>query len=998
MRELTPEQQAAVVHPARRLSIVASAGSGKTEVLARRVVLRLLEGADPASIIAFTFTEKAAEELKARIEARAAEASPAFAELPPVARGLFVGTTHGWAFQMLQQLGGEYGAVDALTEEQEWALLFRLARRLGIVDLYAALQGKGAPAAAGVGARVATAPAVHVFLRSAEVVHNERVDRETLRREAPEFAAVLERYEALLQEMRLVPFRLMLSRAVDELGPGGHLRARLQGVVRHVFVDEFQDFNRTQDELLARLVSLGADVTVVGDDDQAVYQWRGGDVRVFTSFARRHGAETVQLARNHRSRPEIVEFAAHLVRGLDGRIEKELQAARERVAGGCVEFIHADTPEEEALVISRRIERLLEEGIEPGHIAVLYRSVRTSARPLVEALRARRIPVSVVGKTSLLAHPEMALIARILVWWAGGRWYPNPDFTPEVVTDQVVRAELARVLGGDEPSLEPIVRRLAEMGRSVREHGVDDSVALLHEMLTVLGLPRRDPVEELGLGRLSELLSEFDHAMRRAAPRHLYEAPAAGAAPGAADEALEDAAMRPAEQDGSAVAAGTGAPGPSTHVLGVTRGEVYLARLRAFLEEFAGRAAEETPDRLPGSANAVQVMTVHQAKGLGFPVVFVPSLVERRFPSALMGRPQVWLVPPALFDRERYEGREEDEARLLYVALTRAKELLVLSMFRRYPGGEGGNGAQGLPAKPSRFLTGPLKPALALAVPGGSAPPPRGAPGVRVATEPVMLDFSQIITYAECGRQYWLRYVCGFQPRLAPEIGFGRMLHHLVAELARQAMQGRVPSERDVKRLVAQHFYLPLAGPVPSARLREAARRRLSAYVRRHAPELARTLKVEAGFEVPLAAARIRGRVDLLLRADGAGRIDSQEAADGPAGAPGHGQRVSVELIDFKTSANRPPSEIHVNQLRLYAEALARLGYEPVRMAIHDLDDEHGARSEVPHDERARSAFRDRLEEWVDGLRSGRYPPASDVATCRACDFRTFCPDSRARR
>ena len=141
---------------------------------------------------------------------------------------------------------------------------------------------------------------------------------------------------------------------------------------------------------------------------------------------------------------------------------------------------------------------------------------------------------------------------------------------------------------------------------------------------------------------------------------------------------------------------------------------------------------------------------------------------------------------------------------------------------------------------------------------------------------------------------------------------------------------------------------VPLAGPVPAARLREAARRRLSAYVRGHGAELARTLKVEAGFEVPLAAARIRGRVDLLLRADGAGRADARQAAGGLVGAASDGRPVPVELIDFKTSANRPPSEIHVNQLRLYAEALVRLGYEPVRMAVHS-------------------------------------------------DFRTFCPDSRAR-
>src|SRR5690606_1084892 len=270
---LSEPQRRAILSPAPRLQIVAGAGSGKTEVLARRVVRLLVEGVDPASIIAFTFTEKAAAELKARIETRAAEADERFRELPPVGRGLFIGTTHGWALRALQELGGAYELCDALTEEQEWALVYRVARRLGVVDLYAEHVGPGG--------KVAVAPAVSLFLRSAEVVHNERLERETVREVAPRFAEVLERYEWLLGEMRLTPFRLMIARAADELAPGGRLHERLRGRVAHVFVDEYQDFNRAQEALLERLAALGAAVTVVGDDDQAIYQWRGGDVSLF---------------------------------------------------------------------------------------------------------------------------------------------------------------------------------------------------------------------------------------------------------------------------------------------------------------------------------------------------------------------------------------------------------------------------------------------------------------------------------------------------------------------------------------------------------------------------------------------------------------------------------------------------------------------------------------------------------------------------------------------
>src|SRR5690606_11529580 len=165
-----------------------------------------------------------------------------------------------------------------------------------------------------------------------------------------------------------------------------------------------------------------------------------------------------------------------------------------------------------------------------------------------------------------------------------------------------------------------------------------------------------------------------------------------------------------------------------------------------------------------------------------------------------------------------------------------------------------------------------------------------------------------------------------------------------IAELARAGAAGRRAEPGDVARLLERSFYLPLAGREKRAALRESARRRVGAYVRRHGDELLRTIQPEARFEVPLAAARVRGRIDLLLRAEENGNV------------------ARVELVDFKTTSNRPPADIHVNQLRLYAAAAEAMGLEPVRLAIHDLDTDGGARQLVPLDHAAREAVRDRLE------------------------------------
>ena len=247
----------AVQHRGSHMQIIASAGSGKTEVVSQRVADLLAEGVRPDAIVAFTFTERAAAELKERIEARvmARLGSEALDRL----NGLFVGTIHAYCFRLLQQHVPKYETYDVLDENQLTAFVSREARRLGVRQLDP-------------GNRLFAS--ISAFLQSVEVVENELLDLDYL---PDPFRSILENYHATLARYRLLTFGQQIRAAVDELERSDVERG-VHGTLRFLIVDEYQDINPAQEELIRRLTGPDTELCVVGDDDQAIYQWRGSDV------------------------------------------------------------------------------------------------------------------------------------------------------------------------------------------------------------------------------------------------------------------------------------------------------------------------------------------------------------------------------------------------------------------------------------------------------------------------------------------------------------------------------------------------------------------------------------------------------------------------------------------------------------------------------------------------------------------------------------------------
>src|SRR6266536_2650492 len=321
---------AAVRHRGSHLQIIASAGSGKTEVVSQRIADLLADGVAAGAIVAFTFTERAADELRKRIAERT-EDRLGGAALDQLG-GLFVGTIHAYCFRLLQTHVPRYETYDVLDDHQLTAFLAREATRLDLkrLDPQGRLFGS-----------------IDRFLRGVDVVENELLDPDAM----PEpFRAVLLDYLDTLERYRLLTYGQQVVRAVRELEREPVL-ASVQAELRHLIVDEYQDVNPAQERLIALLTGPAVELCVVGDDDQAIYQWRGSDVSNILTFRQRHQeAAAVKLETNRRSRPNIVEMANRFAQKIPGRLDKVMEPIRARTSVEVVPW-KSKTEEDEAAQI-----------------------------------------------------------------------------------------------------------------------------------------------------------------------------------------------------------------------------------------------------------------------------------------------------------------------------------------------------------------------------------------------------------------------------------------------------------------------------------------------------------------------------------------------------------------------------------------------------------------------------------------------------------------------
>ena len=607
LETLNPVQREAVTHPGGPLLIVAGAGSGKTRVLTSRVAWLIKDqGVSPFQILAITFTNKAADEMKGRVAAL----------VGPVARKMWVSTFHSACVRILRRDGHHLGYSSSFTIYDQ----ADAERLTGYVIRDHNLDPKRFPPRQ-----------VHATISAAK---NELVSVDAYQDRArgpfeKRIAQVYRDYQRRLSDANAMDFDDLLVRTVELLRRHPQVLESYQERFLHVLVDEFQDTNRAQNEIVVALAGKHRNICVVGDSDQSVYRFRGADIRNILEFEEKFpDAEVVVLEQNYRSTSTILDAANAVIANNAMRRPKALWT--EQVGGELIRRYFAEDEHEEATLVGRELQRLHEsEHYRWGDMAVFYRT-NAQSRVLEELLVRCKIPYRVVG---------------------GTRFYDRRE----------VKDALAYLRAVVNPSDEVSMKRVV----NVPKRGVGDtSIARLEAWAAGKGLPFADAMakaEDAGVGGralsgVKELVGLLDELRAlETSPSGMLEAVLA-----------RTGYARELQVDGSIEAQGR--LENLAELVGVARefeeaaaAEGREAGVAEFLETVSLVA---DADQIPDDGSSVVLMTLHTAKGLEFPAVFLIGLEDGVFPHLRsLGEPE----------------ELEEERRLCYVGITRARERLYLS-------------------------------------------------------------------------------------------------------------------------------------------------------------------------------------------------------------------------------------------------------------------------------------------------------------------------------
>jgi DNA helicase-2/ATP-dependent DNA helicase PcrA len=965
-------QRRAITHGEGPLLVIAGAGTGKTRVIIERI--RHLLQSDPSlsgeNILGLTYTKKAAGEMKSRVVKTTGERG----------KDVTMVTFHAFCETLLKEVDPQFVVLD---EVDHWILLRRNMARLKL-DKFRRLAEPGQFLADFVKffsrcqdelvsnddyQRYANDLAAQLEAERGMLeddVYNERAEHAALQKE---IAQAYKASEELLDEKKRVSFGALITRTVALLQKDSALRERLQQRYKHILVDEFQDTNIAQLELLHLLTCEPRNIVAVGDNDQAIYRFRGASFGSFKLFLERFagwraGEDSskfrIALTENYRSTPNILRVASQVIgqNEVSADFPKKVLSPT-RPEGDRIRVVELPLSEDESRWVAGELERLRAAGTPWRDFAVLYRS-HAHRDQLVDELSRRKIPF-VITRLSILEHP---LVRDVLAYL---RLIARPY-------DDIA---CARVLAAPAWRLEPRdLVRLAERTRKKRGRFLYETLQSPQSDLPFNPSPQ-------ALTDLFTFVGEQKKGLRRRTAREILS------------DLLEWLAV------------------PQ---LASSRDQRYVSQLTQFAKDWEPKSDtrslpefleyldyfeqangkicldEEAPD------DAVQLMTVHGAKGLEFPHVFVLRVNSGAFPP--WKHTPLFEFPSALMKEELPAGdfHIQEERRLFYVALTRAERKLTITTLAEKKGKiptfiedllmEPKVKRQDVLQIAPKVHLGPEEIASgngdAATTPeflfDASIDRPRIFSGIAdwaetfhpPTSEPLTLSASAVNSYRQCPQQFLFSRLWSLKQGPRATYSFGAVMHTTIKRFIEQMKRGvKLPFDEVARIYETEWISAGFEDDYQENEYKKDGIEQLRAF---HAAMVAappEILEQEKAFELPLENnVIINGRIDQI---NSLGRND-------------------VEIIDYKTGAPRKDTEAKKDlQLSIYAIAAKEiLELNPVRLAFYYLQENKV--QETTRDAKQLTQAQKIIQETAADIRAAAFQPKRHYTTCRACPYQPICP------
>jgi DNA helicase II / ATP-dependent DNA helicase PcrA len=967
--KLNDAQRRAITHGEGPLLVIAGAGTGKTRVITERIrhLLQSDESLSGENVLGLTFTKKAAGEMKTRVVKATGERGKA----------VTLATFHSFCETLLAEAEPQRVMLD---EYDQWILLRRNIRRLRLekyrrladpgqflndfVEFFSRCQDELVS-----GEDYQRYTAVLAARLEAE---RETLDEDTLAERLEtvalqqELARAYRASEELLREKNRVSFGSLITGAVALLERDAQVREALQKKYRYILVDEFQDTNIAQLRLLELLAGPTRNIVAVGDNDQAIYRFRGASFGSFKLFLERfagwkEGQDStkfrVALTENYRSTPNILRVAMQVIgqNAVSADFPKKVLSPN-KPPGEKIRIVELATPEEEARWVASELERIQGAGRRWKDFAVLYRQ-HAHRDHLVEELSRRKIPF-VITRLSILEHP---LVRDVLAYL---RLIDKPY-------DDIA---CARVLAAPAWHLEAAdLVRLAERARKEKK-AIYDLLQVPQGKLEFDGL-------QAALEQLVEFVFSQRKTLKRCTAREIL---------GALTGWLEIPQRAKAHD------------------------RKYVKRLAEFMKEWEPKSETQSlaefieyldyyaqaggvvslEDDAP--VDAVQLMTVHGAKGLEFPQVFLLRVNNRAFPAT--ERPRVFEFPVELMKEgapaEQFHIQEE--RRLFYVALTRAEERLTITtvtekkgkvpvfiedivmepaikrqdvrqLMPKLPPTGRDEGVQENLWEDAQLFPAAAEPAKIFSRIADWAEefhPP--------SPEPLTLSPSALSGYRTCPQRYLFGYLWSLREGPKAAMSFGAVMHTTIKRFVEQLRKGvRLPFD-EVQRIFETEWNSKgFEDLYQEEEYKKDGLEQLRTFHAGMMAEPPEALLQEKAFELPLDnSVIIKGRID---------QINSL------------GNKRDVEIVDYKTGRPKKDADAKRDlQLSLYALAVKEiLELEPARLVFHYLQDNQ--RQETTRDAKQLDEAQIIVQEAAADIRAGEFPPKRGFI-CRNCAYRPICP------